>query len=106
MAAEAEAGRAARAKVIAADGEMRSSRALAEASDIIEKSPAAIQLRYLQVRQPPTMHDLNSLDFVLHFFFVLYCTFQAVSNIARDKKSLVAFLMPIGIVPEFSKKEC
>ena len=49
MAAEAEAGRAARAKVIAADGEMRSSRALAEASDIIEKSPAAIQLRYLQV---------------------------------------------------------
>ena len=50
MAAEAEAGRAARAKVITADGEMRSSRALAEASDIIEKSPAAIQLRYLQVR--------------------------------------------------------
>ena len=66
MAAEAEAGRAARAKVsscgrcrvpakyfhvqvIAADGEMRASEALAEASGVIENSPAAIQLRYLQV---------------------------------------------------------
>ena len=49
MAAEAEAGRAARAKVIAADGEMRASKALSEASGVIEKSPAAIQLRHLQV---------------------------------------------------------
>lgn len=49
MAAEAEAGRAARAKVIAADGEMRASKALSDASGVIEKSPAAIQLRHLQV---------------------------------------------------------
>ena len=62
FAAEAEAGRAARAKVITADGEMRSSRALAQASDVIEKSPAAIQLRYLQVSSlcnppiPPHSH--------------------------------------------------
>ena len=37
-------------KVIAADGEMRASSALAEASGVIESSPAAIKLRYLQVR--------------------------------------------------------
>ena len=75
MAAEAEASREARAKVnndnndndidndididydndndnfkvIAADGEMRASKALREASMIIEQSPAALQLRYLQV---------------------------------------------------------
>ena len=36
-------------KVIAADGEMRASKALREASMIIEQSPAALQLRYLQV---------------------------------------------------------
>ena len=51
MAAEAEAAREARAKVIAADGEMRASKALREASQIIEQSPAALQLRYLQVGQ-------------------------------------------------------
>lgn len=69
MAAEAEASREARAKVIklhdnhfypvsrylkviAADGEMRASKALREASQIIEQSPAALQLRYLQVMFP------------------------------------------------------
>ena len=48
MAAEAEASREARAKVIAADGEMRASRALKEASSVIDQSPSALQLRYLQ----------------------------------------------------------
>jgi len=45
MAAEAEATREARAKVIAAEGEQKASRALKEASDIISESPAALQLR-------------------------------------------------------------
>ncbi|KAM3825430.1 LOW QUALITY PROTEIN: stomatin-like [Vipera latastei] len=48
MAAEAEATREARAKVIAAEGEMNASRALKEASIVIMESPAALQLRYLQ----------------------------------------------------------
>lgn len=39
----------ARAKVIAAEGEQKAARALREASEIIGDSPAAIQLRYLQV---------------------------------------------------------
>lgn len=45
MAAEAEAAREARAKVIAAEGEMRASRALKEASDVLSMSPAALQVR-------------------------------------------------------------
>lgn len=45
MATEAEAAREARAKVIAAEGEMLASRALKEASDVISTSPAALQVR-------------------------------------------------------------
>merc|ERR1719379_2786308 len=48
MAAEAEAAREARAKVIAAEGEHRASRALRHAAEVIVDSPAALQLRYLQ----------------------------------------------------------
>ena len=64
MAAEAEAARDARAKVnkgflplnvnqflqvINSEGEQKSAKALKEASDIMAQSPAALQLRYLQV---------------------------------------------------------
>ena len=49
MAAEAEAAREARAKVIAAEGEQKASRALREASEVIAESSSALQLRYLQV---------------------------------------------------------
>ena len=55
MAAEAEASREARAKVIAADGEKRASKALREASNVIDESPSALQLRYLQVKFSPLM---------------------------------------------------
>ncbi|CAF0776554.1 unnamed protein product [Rotaria sp. Silwood1] len=48
MAAEAEAAREARAKVIAAEGEQKASRSLKEAADVINESPIALQLRYLQ----------------------------------------------------------
>lgn len=44
MAAEAEATREARAKVIAAEGEMKASRALKDASDVISASPTALQV--------------------------------------------------------------
>ena len=43
MAAEAEAAREARAKVIAAEGEHKASRALRQAAEIIVDSPAALQ---------------------------------------------------------------
>lgn len=68
MAAEAEASREARAKVIAAEGEQKASRALREASEVIGDSPAALQLRYLQVR-----YHTNTL---IRFEFEHICSFQ------------------------------
>lgn len=44
MAAEAEATREARAKVIAAEGEMKASRALRDAANVINESPGALQV--------------------------------------------------------------
>ncbi|XP_018324828.1 stomatin-2-like isoform X2 [Agrilus planipennis] len=55
MAAEAEASREARAKVIAAEGELKASRALKEAADVINSSPGALQLRFLQ-----TLKDISA----------------------------------------------
>ena len=51
MAAEAEAAREARAKVIAAEGEQKASKSLAAASNVMAESCAALQLRYLQVNK-------------------------------------------------------
>ncbi|GAA6084191.1 stomatin-like, partial [Tachysurus ichikawai] len=70
MAAEAEATREARAKVIAAEGEMNASRALKEASLVIAESPSALQLRYL----------------------------QTLNNIAAEKNSTIIFPLPIDLM--------
>ncbi len=48
MARQAEAERERRAKVINAEGEFQAASKLAKASEIIEKHPTALQLRYLQ----------------------------------------------------------
>jgi len=77
MAAEAEATREARAKVIAAEGEQKASRALKEASDIISESPAALQLRYL----------------------------QTLSTISIEKNSTIVFPIPIEMFAKFLKKD-
>ena len=70
MAAEAEATREARAKVIAAEGEQKASKALKEASDIISESPAALQLRYL----------------------------QTLATISSEKNSTIVFPIPIDLM--------
>ena len=44
MAAEAEAAREARAKVIVAEGEQKASHALKEAASVIQESPSALQV--------------------------------------------------------------
>ena len=44
MAAEAEAAREARAKVIAAEGEQKASKALRAAAEVISQSPSALQV--------------------------------------------------------------
>jgi regulator of protease activity HflC (stomatin/prohibitin superfamily) len=48
MAKQAEAERERRAKVINAEGEYQAATRLSEAAEIIQKHPAALQLRYLQ----------------------------------------------------------
>ncbi len=48
MARQAEAEREKRAKIIHAEGEFQAAQTLAEAADVISRSPAALQLRYLQ----------------------------------------------------------
>ncbi|XP_048587755.1 band 7 protein AGAP004871-like [Nematostella vectensis] len=73
MAAEAEAAREARAKVIAAEGEMNASRSLKEAADIISQSPQALQLRYL----------------------------QTLTTISAEKNSTVIFPLPIDFIARF-----
>ena len=76
MAAEAEAAREARAKVIAAEGEQKASKALKEASDIISESPSALQLRYL----------------------------QTLSNIAAEKNSTIVFPLPMDLISNWGNK--
>ncbi|KRY72066.1 Protein unc-1 [Trichinella pseudospiralis] len=77
MAAEAEAAREARAKVVAAEGEMKASRALKEAADVLADSPVAIQLRHL----------------------------QALSSIAAEHNSTIVFPVPIDLFGSFMKKD-
>eukprot|EP00090_Calanus_glacialis_P045910 TRINITY_DN8776_c1_g1_i3.p1 TRINITY_DN8776_c1_g1~~TRINITY_DN8776_c1_g1_i3.p1 ORF type:complete len:194 (+),score=69.62 TRINITY_DN8776_c1_g1_i3:204-785(+) len=76
MAAEAEAARNARAKVIAAEGEHKASRALKHAADVIMESPASLQLRYL----------------------------QTLSSIAAENNSTIVFPVPVDIISFFVKK--
>ncbi|KAH7641597.1 hypothetical protein DERF_001494 [Dermatophagoides farinae] len=73
MAAEAEAAREARAKVIAAEGEQKSARALKEAAEVIAQSPAALQLRYL----------------------------QTLNTISAEKNSTIIFPLPIDFISHF-----
>eukprot|EP00794_Sanderia_malayensis_P015805 gene15805-17398_t len=65
MAAEAEASREARAKVIAAEGEFNAARALKEASEVIAESPSALQLRYLQTLQAISAEKNSTIIFPL-----------------------------------------
>ncbi|XP_033732652.1 band 7 protein AGAP004871-like isoform X2 [Pecten maximus] len=70
MAAEAEASRDAKAKVLAAEGEQMAARALKEAADIISSSPTALQLRYL----------------------------QTLSSVAAERESTILFPIPIDLM--------
>ncbi|XP_042270782.1 stomatin (EPB72)-like 3a isoform X1 [Thunnus albacares] len=77
MAAEAEATREARAKIIAAEGEMKASRALKEASLVISESPSGLQLRYL----------------------------QTLNTIAAEKNSTIVFPLPIDMLQNFIQRK-
>ncbi len=75
MATEAEAAREARAKVIAAEGEQKASQSLKKAADVINSSPVAIQLRYL----------------------------QTLTTISAEKNSTIIFPIPIEIMHSMMK---
>ena len=75
MATEAEATREARAKVVAAEGEQRASVALKEAAETINKSPVALQLRYL----------------------------QTLTHIAAEKNSTIIFPIPIELLKSLAR---
>ena len=76
MATEAETSREARAKVIAAEGEQKASVALKAAADVINQSPVALQLRYL----------------------------QTLTTIAAEKNSTIVFPIPLEMMKQFSNK--
>ncbi|XP_067291036.1 stomatin [Pseudorasbora parva] len=76
MAAEAEATRDARAKVIAAEGEMNASRALKEAAIVMSESPSALQLRYM----------------------------QTLTEIASERNSTIVFPLPIDLISSFMRR--
>ncbi|KAF7491135.1 Mechanosensory protein 2 [Sarcoptes scabiei] len=67
MAAEAEAAREARAKVIAAEGEQRASKALKEAAEVMSFNPAALQLRYLQTLNSIAAEKNSTIVFPVRF---------------------------------------
>jgi regulator of protease activity HflC (stomatin/prohibitin superfamily) len=65
MAAQAEAERERRAKLIHADGEFQASQTLAQAADVISKNPATIQLRYLQTLREIAVNQSSTIIFPL-----------------------------------------
>ena len=73
MARQAEAERERRGKVIAAQGELQASSALAEAASVLAKEPIAIQLRYL----------------------------QTITEIAAENNSTTIFPIPIELIKPF-----
>lgn len=76
MAAQAEAERVRRAKIIHADGEFQASEKMADAAGVISRQPAALQLRYL----------------------------QTLTEIAAERNSTLIFPLPIEMLSAFMKK--
>lgn len=76
MARQAEAERERRAKVIAAEGEFQASEKLSQAAMVLSKTPAALQLRYL----------------------------QTLAEVAAEKNSTTIFPVPIDMIEPFLKK--
>ncbi len=76
MAAQAEAERERRAKVVHAEGEAQAAEKLAQAAKVISSQPSALQLRYL----------------------------QTLSSIVTEKSSIILFPLPMDILPPFLDK--
>lgn len=70
MAKQAEAERERRAKITAADGEAQAAEKLYEASEVITKSPSALQLRYLQTLTEIAVEKNSTIVFPLPMEFL------------------------------------
>lgn len=84
MAKQAEAERERRAKVINAEGEFQAANKLAEASEIMQSHPMALQLRYLQ-----TMRELGAENNTTTIFPVpidLFKPFLKLTDLMTEKK--------------------
>ena len=77
MARQAEAERERRAKVIAAEGEFQASEKLSQAAEVLSKTPASLQLRYL----------------------------QTLTEIAVEKNSTTVFPIPIDLIEPFLRNQ-
>jgi regulator of protease activity HflC (stomatin/prohibitin superfamily) len=78
MAKQAEAERERRAKIINAEGEQQAAAKLAEAAQIIENHPMALQLRYLQ-----TMREMSAEQNTTTIFPVPMDMFKPFLNLAN-----------------------
>ena len=65
MAAQAEAERERRAKIVHAEGEFQAAEKLAQAAKVISTQPAALQLRYLQTLTQISTDKTNTIIFPL-----------------------------------------
>jgi len=82
MAAQAEAERERRAKIIHADGEFQASERLAQAGAVISREPTTLQLRYLQ-----TMTEIaseKSTTIIFPFPIEMLRAFGGMYNQAKD----------------------
>ena len=86
MAAQAEAERGRRAKIIAAEGEAQAAEKLAEAAKIISSQPAALQLRYLQTLVAIASERTNTVVFPLPIELIE----PMLQKMGGDKKKLGA----------------
>lgn len=101
--------------MIAAEGEQKASRALREASEVIGDSPAALQLRYLQVR---SVENIDKISFELIYetytfeLILIFCgkikigpfsCFQTLNTISAEKNSTIVFPLPIDLLTYFVK---
>jgi len=84
MAAQAEAERERRAKIVHADGEAQAAEKLAEAAQKLSAYPAAMQLRYLQTLITISTEKTNTIVFPLPMDLIM----PMLSKMGGDQKKL------------------
>src|SRR5271156_4847633 len=86
IAAQAEAERERRAKVIAAEGEFQASQRLADAAEVMSKSPITLQLRYLQtLKEIATDHNSTTVFPMPIDLFEPFRAFAKAAGVGDDK---------------------